>query len=600
MKLSKVYCNQPFKNTEFITDDGGLNIILADVKAKTKDSDTHNLGKSTLLDIIDFLLLKGLSQRHWLLSTKDKDGEQVFADYEFFLEILLNSGQYLTIKRTVVEHSKVSFKLHETKPDGFPEYGFWDYNKLALNKAKERLGEYLNFTFFDDKSYDYRKSLGYCLRGQRDYNDVFRLERFSGGKHKDWKPFMFDLLGFNGNLLLEKYNLDEEIQQQEKVIAAQERDSDIKANEKDKIVGQIQFKEKEKSQVEKDLDNLDFYSQDVKSIELADNLEQQVSSLNSELYKVDFDIRKLNQSIEEKTLFDADLVKETFEQVKVYFPNDLTKSYRDLEDFNNKLTEERNNLLRQTLEERLARKKEITSNLIELNKQKLRYSELIQENSVIKKYKEYQTELRKIENELGRLQSKFEAFDVIDKKNESIKGFKDELSKTVQVIENVVNTTLQNKKYSVIRNTFAELVKQILPDITGLISIKLNASGNVDFDYDTVGIGNSKTAQDKGYTYRKILCMAFDLSVLINYRNESYFRFVYHDDAFGSEDNRIKQRLLQVIREVCEKHGIQYICTVIKDELPKEAGKTIEFSEKEIILRLNDKDDAGKLFLMSF
>jgi uncharacterized protein YydD (DUF2326 family) len=600
MKLSKVYCNQPFKNTEFNPDNGDLNIILADVKAKTKDSDTHNLGKSTLLDVIDFLLLKGLTQKHWLLSTKNKDGEQVFIDYEFFLEILLNSGQYLTIRRTIAEHSKVSFKLHETKPDSFPEYGFWDYNKIALNKAKERLSEYLNFTFFDDKPYDYRKSLGYCLRGQRDYNDVFRLERFSGGKHKDWKPFMFDLLGFNGSLLLEKYNLDEEIQQQEKLISAQEKDSDIKANEKDKIVGQIQFKEKEKSQVEKDLDNLDFYSQDVKSIELADNLEQEISNLNSELYKVEFDIRKLNQSIEEKTLFDADLVKETFKQVKIYFPDNLTKSYQDLENFNNKLTEERNSLLRQTLAESLTRKKEISSNLIDLNKQKLKYSELIQENSVIKKYKEYQTALRKIENELGRLQSKLEAFDVIDKKNESIKGFREDLSKTVSVIENVVNSTLQNKKYTAIRNTFAELVKQVLPDITGLISIKLNASGNVDFDYDTVGVGNSKTAQDKGYTYRKVLCMAFDLAILINYRNESYFRFVYHDDAFGSEDNRIKQRLLQTVKEICKKYDIQYICTVIKDELPKEAGKIIEFSVGETVLRLHDKDDSGKLFLMSF
>lgn len=598
MKLSKLYCNQQFHNIEFNLENGGLNIILADVKIKSENSNTHNLGKSRLLDLIDFLLLKGVDKKHWLVSTKNNQGQQVFDGYEFYLEVLLSSDKFLTIKRSVNENTKISFKLHEIKSDGFIEYEFWDNYKLPLDKAKSQLSDYLNFDFFRNKSYDYRKSLGYCLRRQSDYQNVFQLDKFIG-KHLHWKPFMFDLLGFNGDLLAEKLNLDGEIEKQKNIIKEQEKDFDIRANERDKIVGQIQFKEKDKARIDAELNNLNFYEQDIKVIELADKIEEEISEANSALYKVEFEIRKLQQSIEEKTLFDTDSVKEVFEQVKIYFPNSLTKSYNELEEFNKKLTEERNTLLRQTLAERKNQRIELKNKLVNLNKQKQEYSEIIQADSVFKKLKEHQGELRRIENELGRLQGKLEALELIDKRNESIKDLKEKAFDLAEQIERVAYTTSQNERYTAIRNTFAELVNQIL-QVPALISITPNANGNVDFDY-SVDSGNHKTAQDKGFTYRKLLCIAFDLAILINYRNESYYRFVYHDDAFANEDNRIKQGLLKVIKEVCEKYDLQYICSVIKDELPRdESGRFVEFSEKEIVLQLHDKDNTGKLFLMSF
>jgi uncharacterized protein YydD (DUF2326 family) len=436
MKLSKLYCNQPFQNIEFNLENGGLNVILADVQKKSDDASIHNLGKSTLLDVIDFLLLKTLDKKHWLL-TKDSQGQQTFKDYEFYLEILLKSGKYLTIKRCVNENTKISFKLHEKRADGFAEYEFWDKDKLPFDKAKKELAEYLNFDFFEDKSYDYRKSLGYCLRRQGDYQDVFQLDKFIG-KHKYWKPFMFDLLGFDGNLLSDKFNLDDEIEKQKNVIKEQEKDFDIKANEKDKLVGQIQFKEKDKSRIESELNNLNFYEQDLKVIELADKIEEEISNLNSALFKAEFDIRKLQNSIEEKTFFDTNLVKDTFEQVKIHFPKDLAKSYNELEEFNKKITEERNFLLRQTLEERLTQRTELKSKLIELNEQKQKYSSLIQENSVVIKMREHQGELRKIENELGRLQGKLEAFGAIDKRNEKIEELKKLHLKTKNILQFVI------------------------------------------------------------------------------------------------------------------------------------------------------------------
>ena len=59
MKLSKLYSNKEnFKEIEF---NEGVNIILGKIKNPDNiNVNCHNLGKSTLVKIIDFMLLKKL------------------------------------------------------------------------------------------------------------------------------------------------------------------------------------------------------------------------------------------------------------------------------------------------------------------------------------------------------------------------------------------------------------------------------------------------------------------------------------------------------------------------------------------------------------
>ena len=113
MKLSKLYCNQEgFKNITFNLK--GLNVIYADVQAeKKKKKNSHDLGKTLLAKLIDFLLLKEINKSHFLLKIKNDQGENTFSEYVFYLELLLNNGKFLTIKRGVNNNTKISFKLKE-------------------------------------------------------------------------------------------------------------------------------------------------------------------------------------------------------------------------------------------------------------------------------------------------------------------------------------------------------------------------------------------------------------------------------------------------------------------------------------------------------
>lgn len=137
-----------------------------------------------------------------------------------------------------------------------------------------------------------------------------------------------------------------------------------------------------------------------------------------------------------------------------------------------------------------------------------------------------------------------------------------------------------------------------------VLSWNINSSSNVDFISPKVKSKSDEkkdTAKDEGNTYMKLLCVAFDLSILCTYNQESYYRFIYHDDVLSQQDNGIKTRLLELIIEITQNYKLQYILSVIKSDLPVDIEeKPIEFSNKDIVLRLHDKDSTGTLFGFEF
>lgn len=620
MKLSKLYSNKPFHNITFIIEKGGMNVIIGDAKSLREGANSHSLGKSKLIDLLDFMLLKGIGKKNdfFLTGLKkiennkqpffDKNGvinyktfsledskNLLFEDYEFFLEILLNNGNYLTINRSVNTNSKIFFKINNMPTTGYPLYDSWD-KSLAFDKAKEYLNDLLDFDFCKTNDESYRRLVNYSLRSQNDYNPklntIFQLSKFSNKNDvSSWKPLMFSLLGFNGSILKHKYQLEENIKKQSQAIREQEKDFGVKSEDKDVLVGKIQIKELEKELLTRDLENLNFYEQDKETIKnLVGTIEEDIASLNTYLYNIEYDINKLRQSVKNEFSFDLDRVKSLFEEVQIHFPGQLAKNYEQLIEFNSKITQERNSQIQKTLKEKEQEERDINLKLIDLNNQREKYRSLIQDTSLFKRYSEYQIKLLGLERELTRLQVQLEAVIAIEQKKDDIEDTrKNDLEDSQDQIKEIIENTASNILYMSIRKTFSELVKRILNE-TALITIKPNSNYNLEFKPEF-----QQSAQDEGNTYYKMLCIAFDLAILINYRHESYFRFVYHDDAIADYDPRLKPRLIQVIREVCLKHDIQYIFSAIKGNIPP----TEDLSEN-IILTLHDKDDHGKLFYMSF
>jgi len=94
MQISRIYSDKDdlFHPIDFNFGDHAdrLNIIFGDVKKpKDKKRDSHNLGKTTLLHLIEFLMLKGTAPEQFLVKHQDR-----FLGLQFFIEIRLNSGDF--------------------------------------------------------------------------------------------------------------------------------------------------------------------------------------------------------------------------------------------------------------------------------------------------------------------------------------------------------------------------------------------------------------------------------------------------------------------------------------------------------------------------
>lgn len=606
MKLSKLYCNESrFKNIRFNLD--GLNIVYADVQSRKEEKkNSHDLGKTKLAELIDFMFLKEIDNqsKHFLFRIKNDLGKSIFNDYEFYLEILTNSGKYLTIKRSVSNNTKISFSLDEKRTEDFIPPKHWDLESVSIKKAKQELNRYLLLDFFFNKAYDYRKAINYSLRMQGDFDDVYRLSKYAVGKDIDWKPFVFDLLGFKGELLIRKYENDLQRDRIASFVESLKKEYSIRIEDRDDIVAQMKLVEINSIEVEKEIDAFNFYEQDKELVKKGiDEIETKISDLNTDSYNLNYEIDRLNKSIDNKFAFNLEKVKKVFEEASVYFPESLQNDYNALISFNNKLTVERNKLLSKTLIEKKQELLEVNSKLQELNNQKEKLLSYLSDTDTFRKFKYYQKELVKIEGQLIALKEKLKNIDLIIEKEKESSELLKQIESTIEEIRTIHQQTENNQRYSDIRAKFSSFYKKIM-DEDARIFWKINTNNNVDFIPPKVhskGLIKKETAKDEGNTYKKILCVAFDLAILCSYNHESYFRFVYHDDVLSQQDNGIKNRFLELLKDILTRYDLQYILSVIKSDLPfDEEEKFQYFPEENIILKLHDRDQSGTLFGFEF
>lgn len=592
MKLSRLYSNKPdlFEPVEFVQ---GLNVVMAEIRLpENRNKDTHNLGKTTLGRLLDFGFLAKRDPKFFLFKHID-----LFQQLIFFLEIELEDASFVTIRRGVEEATKISFKKHEARHQDLSALPLadWDHQDVPFDRARDLLDGLLDWRAL--KPWPFRKGLGYLLRSQDDFRDVFHLRKFAAA-HSDWKPFLAHVLGFNPELVTQHYKKEEELA--EKQATSQTIKNELGGSIEDisKIEGILLLKQKEAEKKQKLLDAFDFRAQDKdQTKQLVDDVDEHIAALNAERYSLNQNRKKILASLEEdQILFNPDEAQRLFDEAGILFKGQIKKDFQQLIAFNRAITDERRGYLQEERTEVEAELKRVNAELNLLGRKRSDMLSFLSGTDIFGKYKQVSDEMVMLRADITSLERQRGFLHRLQELRTEIRALTEERGHLQTLIEADVEkqNSDQNSLFSSIRLFFSEIVEEVI-DRKALLSVSPNQAGHLEFKAEILDESGNATSADLGHTYRKLLCIAFDMAVLRAHIDDKFPRFVYHDGVFESLDDRKKENLLAVIRRYADL-GLQPVITLIDSDLPVRTKGEPVFAVDEIVLKLHDEGEQGRLF----
>lgn len=595
MKLSKFYSNNPdlFDPVDFVP---GLNVVMAEIRLpENRNKDTHNLGKTTLGRLLDFGLLSTKDARFFLFKHF-----AVFKDFVFFLEVELEDGSFVTIRRSVEEATKIAFKRHEASHQDMSALSIaeWDHQDVPFERARELLDGLLDWRML--KPWQYRKELGYLLRSQEDFREVFQLRTFAS-KHAYWKPFLAHILGFDAKLVADHYAKEQELTKTQDTAQTIKKELGGSIEDISKIEGILLLKQKDAEKKQGLLDAFDFRAQDKdRTKKVVDEVDERIATLNAERYSLSQNRKKVQASLQEdQILFNPDEAQRLFSEAGVLFQGQIKKDFQQLIAFNRAITEERRSYLQEEFAEIEGELNRVNSELNTLGKKRSEMLSFLSGTDVFAKYKQLSDEMVTLRADITSLEHQRAHLHRLQELRTEIRSLKEECGHLQTQIEADVEkqNADQQSLFSTIRVLFSEIVEEVI-DRKALLSVAPNQVGHLEFKAEILDGSGNATSADLGHTYRKLLCVAFDLAVLRAHMSDKFPRFVYHDGVLESLDDRKKENLLAVIKRYADL-GLQPIITLIDSDLPaRSEGDAPVFVADEIIVTLHDEGESGRLFKM--
>ncbi len=569
MYLIELSANKPsFQTVEF---KDGLNFIVGGMsnEQKNKKSTYNGVGKSLMIKIIHFCL--GCNPI--------KAFEKSLNDWEFTLKFRIDYDNY-TVTRKCKEQRKIICNGKEMSLGDFND--LMGAKLFYLDKVKYK---YLT----------YRPLISRFIRPSRHSYDSYDKFVF---KEKEYAQNLCNnyLLGLDVGLVDKKKEL---VNKKKEITNAKS------IFEKDETI-QSFFKKKEKIDVsiinlEQNIENL---KNEIEKFQIADNYydikkeadEEQVelNNIENELLLIKNAINNIDKSLNVKTDISKDKIIAMYEEAKVELNDMVVKKLMEVEEFHNKLLDNRRKRL-------MKQKNELKSRLKEVEEQKQKISLAFDENlkllgayGALDEYNALNKKLNEYENRLEKLNDY----------KELIEKYKNELNNVninLQQENIITNDYLKDSRDVINQNilVFRELAQRFYPNKTSGIQIDNNESEKNQNRFN-VSVEIQDDSSD-GVNGIKIFC--YDYTVMINGYNNNV-RFIFHDSRLFSDiDPRQKSECIKIADEYTKKYGFQYIVTLNEDFMDTIKGATSEeeYNEiKKIIdsntkLHLTDNNESGKL-----
>lgn len=583
--LKRLYSepNGLFKHT--LNNDGivefknGINYIFGKKDSENDATESLNgIGKSLLLDLIDFCLLSSFDKRR---NSRLYEAKEYLTGYKIVLELEIDGSEY-TIKRNIDDHNKIEFGKGE---------------KLTTFETSRDLSQVLCDLIFKPKNYSghynnnwLRKLLPFFIKIHKPKEGRFvdPVEYIKGCYPTELNLYHLFLLGIDNSLAYENYQIQSSLKEKEPAL------KEIEKRVKEK------YRFKKISDIDSEIDNLNReigrLGKILKTYKLADHYqdtEQKVNRLTEEIksniYLNFVDSKKIKQ------------YKESFQQ------KDETINPRKIENIYKELNSLLAAKIRKNLSEAITFRKELAKSRKEFLAEEINeLEENIKVRNELNKIKEAErANFFKFLEAKEAIRDLTEAISILNGKKEkkselegSINLYNDinrEITKlrtrVSQLEEKILDFLAEIKeKVSKFRNFFAEIYNSTYPELKDLsifnISTDFHTQQKISIDVRIPAMRSE--GKNQGRT------LIYDLAVLrqaVEYRLK-YPGFLIHDGIFDSMDKAHFVAVVNLLNSM-SRSGLkfQYILPINEEgTLNEKFGRvdevTPEIIEQEAIIVL--------------
>jgi uncharacterized protein YydD (DUF2326 family) len=576
--IHKISANKPSFRT--VTFEPGLNVVIAERTESSTQKDTRNgLGKSTLIDIIDYCL-GGSADKGKKLNI------EALQDWSFTMEATIASNR-VKITRAVSASNRIEILGNTAgwpdQPDLDHETGDRTYN---LSRWRNILGWAL-FGLYESNDEEqfkpsYRSLISYFVRTKPGaYLDPFKYLPQQKGIVS--KVNIAYLLGLSWEYASKLQELDE-------------TELGLKALASGSVLGvgsvgeleahRIQLQQKT-AEMSKSIETFLVHPQ-YQDVQLeADRITSELHSLANNNVSDRSKLRRYIESTACEVPSDTEVIEKLYEECGLVFSDAIKRTLIDAKEFHKTVISNRRDFLETEIERIEQSIDEREGQIAILTKQRAESLEVLRTHGALQEMTKLQERNALAAGELSRIQSTIDELKSLSRRKREIKTQKVETLKMAE------------QDHEERRQLWEEAIRlfngnsQALYKTPGKLVIDIGDSG---YSYKV----EIERSGSEGIDKMKIFC--FDLALLqLQLEKQARIDFLIHDTLmFDAVDPRQRARALERADQVTLAANSQYICTMNSDMIPRSDFSDDFDFDQHVRLTLTDATPAGSLLGIRF
>ncbi|GAB4304847.1 MAG: DUF2326 domain-containing protein [Marinilabiliales bacterium] len=544
----------------------GINLIIDETKTSDRKESGNNVGKTTVLRLIDFCL--------------GGKGENIYKDPEFkekgsntiienFLknnnviitlvlkeDLELESSNEIVIRRNFLSNKN---KIQEINVERFN-------NKDFLKRLKELI--------FNSKSPKptFRQIIAKNIRDEKSrlINTIKVLHPTT--THEEYEALYFFWLGIPIDEAERKQELHSLIKIEEDLQRRLKKEYTLSQIEQSLIIINRNIEQLEKKKTQFNL-NEDYESDLEKLNQIKSNINRLSTHISQLELRKELIVESKEELEKEIANIDVEQIKYLYNEASILIP-ELQKSFEDTLRFHNEMLLEKKNYITKELPD-------IENYIINLNQElkgliikEKELSELLQKSGALEELENIVLELNKYYEQKGNLEEQKRLWNQTISNIEKYKGELNSIDKNITSKEDLLNERIT------IFNKYFSSISQKLYGEQFVLSYDKNEKG-FELNISTIS-GNPGTGKKKGQI------AAFDLAY-IQFADElgiNCLHFILHDQIENVHDNQITSLLNEIVSNI----NCQYVLPVLRDKLPEDVDvdkyRILSLSQKEKLFKI--------------